>query len=74
MAVEFKYIRKRNLLYERIGDENKFHFVQEFSSISAAKRHTNELERSNPGIVRRWETLGERSVRDMCNVSEKAHG
>lgn len=50
-----KYIRKENLLYIREGE--LFLLAKEFDSISKAKNHTRDLEKKEPGSVRRYETL-----------------
>ncbi len=67
---EYKYIRAKNRVYERI-EGNRFVLHTEHKSISAAKHWTNDVEKKLKGSVRRRETLektlGHTVVKEMLN-------
>jgi len=68
---EFKFIRAKNRVYERVEGTTRFTLLAEHKSISAAKRTTNDLEKKLRGSVRRRETLektmGSKAVKEMLN-------
>jgi hypothetical protein len=68
---DFKYIRARERVYERLEGTNRFKLLQEHKSISAAKHWTNAMEKKAKGSVRRLETLektlGPKVVKEMLN-------
>lgn len=69
--MDFKYIRAKNRVYERMEGTNRFSLLTEHKSISAAKHWTNDTEKKLKGSVRRRETLektlGHTTVKEMLN-------
>jgi hypothetical protein len=68
---EFKYIRAKNRVYERVEGTTRFTLLQDHKSISAAKHWTSDMEKKLKGSVRRRETLektlGPKTVKEMLN-------